>query len=104
MAATVVGIAATTDPARLPKLALAMSPVLTWVYVRLAHREEREVSTAFGDRYTRDAATTPAFIPDWRDSFPAGRAPRGVVIDDTGDTNGSRSDGMRHAAYYIEAP
>lgn len=44
-------------------LTLAMFPVLTWMYVRLAHREEQEVRAEFGEQYTRYAARTPAFIP-----------------------------------------
>jgi len=44
-------------------LTLAMFPVLTWMYVRLARREEREVLARFGEQYTRYAAKTPAFLP-----------------------------------------
>ena len=44
-------------------LTLAMFPLLTWAYVRLARREEREVRVTFGDRYARYAAATPAFVP-----------------------------------------
>ena len=42
---------------------LLMFPILVWMYVRLARREEREVSTEFGDAYARYAAGTPAFFP-----------------------------------------
>ncbi|MGW4079242.1 methyltransferase family protein [Streptomyces asiaticus] len=38
-------------------------PVLVYVYVRLAHDEEREVTRRFGDRWTAYAARTPAFWP-----------------------------------------
>ena len=44
-------------------LTLAMFPVLTWMYVRLARREEQEVRVEFGEQYARYAARTPAFIP-----------------------------------------
>ena len=44
-------------------LTLVMFPVLVYMYVRLAHAEEREVLEEFGDEYARYAATTPAFIP-----------------------------------------
>jgi len=40
--------------------------VLTYMYVRLARREEREVAAEFGPEYQRYAARTPAFIPRWR--------------------------------------
>lgn len=49
-----------------------MYPVLTVAYVRLARREEQEVERAFGERYARYAARTPAFIPHAR------RARRGI--------------------------
>jgi protein-S-isoprenylcysteine O-methyltransferase Ste14 len=44
-------------------LTLAMFPVLVYMYVRLARREEREVAQEFGEIYTRYAARTPAFFP-----------------------------------------
>jgi protein-S-isoprenylcysteine O-methyltransferase Ste14 len=44
-------------------LTLGMFPVLVWMYVRLAHQEEREVRAAFGDVYDRYAARTPAWFP-----------------------------------------
>jgi protein-S-isoprenylcysteine O-methyltransferase Ste14 len=44
-------------------LTLLMFPVLTYMYVSLARREEREVSREFGEPYARYAAHTPAFIP-----------------------------------------
>lgn len=46
-------------------LTLAMFPVLVLMYVRLAHREEQDALTQFGDTYTQYAATTPAFLPRW---------------------------------------
>jgi protein-S-isoprenylcysteine O-methyltransferase Ste14 len=42
---------------------LIMFPILTWAYVRLAQREERDVRVEFGEAYARYAATTPAFVP-----------------------------------------
>ena len=44
-------------------LTLVMFPVLVVMYVRLARREEREMSALFGAGYARYAATTPAFFP-----------------------------------------
>jgi protein-S-isoprenylcysteine O-methyltransferase Ste14 len=40
-----------------------MFPVLVFMYVSLARREEREVLTEFGEVYARYAAETPAFLP-----------------------------------------
>jgi len=44
-------------------LTLAMFPVLVYMYVRLARREEREVAAEFGEMYRNYATRTPAFIP-----------------------------------------
>lgn len=44
-------------------LTLLMFPILMTMYVRLAHREEREVLQEFGEAYARYAAITPAFFP-----------------------------------------
>lgn len=44
-------------------LTLAMFPVLTWMYVRLARNEEREVMAAFGEQYRNYASRVPGFIP-----------------------------------------
>jgi protein-S-isoprenylcysteine O-methyltransferase Ste14 len=44
-------------------LTLLMFPMLVTMYVRLAHREEREALAEFGAAYARYAATTPAFFP-----------------------------------------
>ena len=44
-------------------LTLLMFPVLVVMYVKLAHREEREVRTEFGEEYALYAAQTPAFFP-----------------------------------------
>lgn len=42
---------------------LVMFPVLVWVYVRLARREERDSREAFGAGWDAYAAVTPAFVP-----------------------------------------
>jgi len=44
-------------------LTLAMFPVLVFMYVRLAHMEERETRTEFGEAYDRYAAETPGWLP-----------------------------------------
>ncbi|MBI3068612.1 MAG: isoprenylcysteine carboxylmethyltransferase family protein [Betaproteobacteria bacterium] len=44
---------------------LVMFPILAYMYVRLAHREEHEVREQFGEEYARYAARTPAFFPRW---------------------------------------
>ena len=42
---------------------LAMFPVLVYMYLRLARREEKEVRDEFGETYARYAERTPAFFP-----------------------------------------
>lgn len=44
-------------------LTLAMFPVLTIMYVKLARDEEREARTEFGEAYAKYAAEVPGFIP-----------------------------------------
>ena len=44
---------------------LIMFPVLVYVYVRLAGREEQDAIREFGDQYRAYMARTPAFIPSW---------------------------------------
>jgi protein-S-isoprenylcysteine O-methyltransferase Ste14 len=44
-------------------LTLAMFPVLTVMYVRLAKSEEKDATGEFGDAYARYAAEVPGFIP-----------------------------------------
>ena len=57
-------------------LTLLMFPILTGAYVRLARREERDARAAFGERYARYAAATPAFIPHLGRSATSGGSPR----------------------------
>jgi protein-S-isoprenylcysteine O-methyltransferase Ste14 len=42
---------------------LVMFPILVYMYVRLARREEHEVRAEFGEEYARYAMRTPAFLP-----------------------------------------
>lgn len=44
-------------------ITLAMFPILIFVYVRLARREEQEALARFGEPYRRYQAATPAFVP-----------------------------------------
>ena len=48
---------------------LAMFPVLTIMYVRLARSEEREALASYGDAYKTYMSQVPAFIPRWRSSI-----------------------------------
>lgn len=45
---------------------LVMFPILVWTYVRLAHREEKEMEKKFGDIYRKYAHDTPSFFPRLR--------------------------------------
>jgi protein-S-isoprenylcysteine O-methyltransferase Ste14 len=47
-------------------LTLLMFPILVWMYVRLARREEGEVQSEFGEAYARYARRVPRFIPGFR--------------------------------------
>jgi protein-S-isoprenylcysteine O-methyltransferase Ste14 len=40
-----------------------MFPILTYMYVRLALKEEKVIEAEFGDEWRRYAAVTPRFIP-----------------------------------------
>jgi protein-S-isoprenylcysteine O-methyltransferase Ste14 len=42
---------------------LVMFPILVFMYVRLARREERDAIAEFGDEYIQYASKTPAFFP-----------------------------------------
>lgn len=44
-------------------LTLLMFPILIWMYIQLAHQEEREALAEFGEEYAQYAAKTPAFFP-----------------------------------------
>ena len=44
-------------------ITLIMFPILVFMYVRLARREEREVLLEFGETYRRYMLSTPAFFP-----------------------------------------
>ena len=55
-------------------LTLAMFPILVWMYVRLARREEREARAEFGEAYARYAEATPVFVPRLGASPMRGRA------------------------------
>lgn len=50
---------------------LAMFPVLTFMYVRLARSEEREALAAYGDAYRSYMRQVPAFVPGWRTALGA---------------------------------
>ena len=52
-------------------LTLAMFPVLTFMYMRLARKEEREALAVFGDSYRSYMDRVPAFVPKWRPARPA---------------------------------
>lgn len=54
-------------------ITLVMFPVLVTVYVRLAHREEREVAAELGETWARYASATPRWFPRL-----LGRARRGA--------------------------
>jgi protein-S-isoprenylcysteine O-methyltransferase Ste14 len=50
-------------------ITLVMFPILVYMYVRLARREEREVAAEFGEEYLRYSRRTPAFLPRLNDLF-----------------------------------
>ena len=54
---------------------LAMFPILVVLYVRLAHREEKEVANELGDAWRDYATRTPPWFP--RFGVPASGEPRG---------------------------
>ena len=46
-------------------LTLVFFPLIVWVYVRLAKREEREMLATFGDAYRDYQRRVPMFFPHW---------------------------------------
>ena len=44
-------------------ITLLLFPILVWVYVRLAHEEERDSEIRFGEKWREYAARTPGFFP-----------------------------------------
>jgi protein-S-isoprenylcysteine O-methyltransferase Ste14 len=42
---------------------LVLFPILTWIYIRLSYREEREARNEFGKAWDDYAARVPAFVP-----------------------------------------
>jgi len=51
-------------------ITLLMFPILVFMYVRLAHREEDEARSEFGEAYAEYARLTPAWIPRWQSASP----------------------------------
>ncbi len=49
---------------------LVLFPVLLTAYVRLARREERDLQTRFGERWSTYSAHTPMLLPGWRGERP----------------------------------
>jgi protein-S-isoprenylcysteine O-methyltransferase Ste14 len=49
---------------------LVMFPILTYMYVRLSLKEEKDTEVEFGDEWRRYAAVTPRFIPKLTSSNP----------------------------------
>lgn len=54
-------------------LTLVMYPILVYMYVRLARREEKDAEDTFGEQWRQYAASTPRFIPSWRTAPDADR-------------------------------
>lgn len=53
---------------------LALFPLIVWVYVRLARKEERSMIEQFGDEYRLYRERVPMFFPrrgEWRHLFGA---------------------------------
>ena len=48
-----------------PWLAVAVFPILVFMYAQLAQREEAEMHQAFGAEYASYVKATPAFFPRW---------------------------------------
>ncbi len=54
-------------------ITLIMFPILAFMYVRLAIREEKDALAGFGEAYRQYAAHTPGFLPKWGDIEPHAR-------------------------------
>ncbi len=52
-------------------LTLAMFPVLTFMYIRLARKEEQEALATFGEEYRAYMARVPGFFPRWSRTRPS---------------------------------
>lgn len=48
---------------------LIMFPILVWIYVRLAKREERQAIAEFGDEYLEYKKRVPGFMPNLKKLF-----------------------------------
>lgn len=46
---------------------LALAPLIVWIYVRLARREEAHLIETFGEAYRAYQRRVPMFLPRWRD-------------------------------------
>lgn len=46
-------------------ITLALFPIIVWVYVRLARKEERQMLRQFGERYLDYRQRVPMFFPTW---------------------------------------
>lgn len=46
-------------------ITLILFPILVTLYVRLAHKEEKEMIQKFGEKYKKYVETTPMFIPQF---------------------------------------
>lgn len=46
-------------------LTLVMFPLLVYMYIRLAKKEEKEVEAEMSEQYRQYKASTPAFFPKW---------------------------------------
>ncbi len=57
-------------------LTLLMFPILTYMYFRLAKKEELEVEKEFGQTYREYTALIPAFIPKFKTNFNTRHEPR----------------------------
>jgi protein-S-isoprenylcysteine O-methyltransferase Ste14 len=43
-------------------ITLPMAPLIIWIYIRLAHREEAQMTALFGEEYLEYAQRTPKFF------------------------------------------